>query len=88
MNLHPTKTRLAFADDLAAGRVRWYNFVHPDAFNTVTGRKCTAALVEFMAPNPPLAHVPQCEAGSSSVAELTADGMAWVTRARTEAGGR
>lgn len=85
---HPSKTRLAFADQIAAGRVRWHNFVTPDAYNQITGRKCIAALDEFLTAVPPLASVPECEAGSSAVAELTPDGMAWVTRARTEAGGR
>jgi hypothetical protein len=79
---YPTKTRLALADEIAAGRIRWYNFVSPDAFSTITGRKCTAALDEFVAAVPPLASVPQCDAGSSSIAELTPEGMAWVTRAR------
>lgn len=79
----PTKTRLAFAVDIAARQVRWYNFVEPDAYNTVTGRKCIAALVELVTADPPLAHVPQCDEGSSSIAELTPEGMAWVTRART-----
>jgi hypothetical protein len=80
---HPTKTRLAFADEIAAGRIRWYNFVRPVAFHAVTGYRVTAALDEFVAAG--LASVPACAEGSSSVAELTPDGMAWVTRARIAA---
>ncbi len=81
MTPYPTKTRLAFADDIAAGRIRWYNHDEPVAHHVITGFKVTSALVDFVAAD--LAHVPECPHGHSSLAELTPDGMAWVTRART-----
>lgn len=78
---YPTPTRLAFADEISHARIRWYNFVRPVAFHAVTGYRVTSALDEFVAAG--LASVPACAEGSSSVAELTPEGMAWVTRART-----
>lgn len=82
----PTKTRLAFADQIAAGRIRWYNFLDPEAWHTISGRKHTADLDEFLRAG--LAEVAPCPGGESTIAQLTTEGMAWVTRARTEAGGR
>ncbi len=79
---YPTPSRLRFADQISLARVRWYNFVQPVAFHAVTGYRVTAALDEFVAAG--LAFVPDCPEGESRVAELTPDGMAWVTRARTE----
>lgn len=81
MSLHPSKTRLAFADEVVARRIRWYNHEPPVAHHTMTGRKHTSDLDELVRAE--LAFVPACEPGLSSIAELTPEGMAWVTRART-----
>jgi hypothetical protein len=78
---HPSKTRLGFADEVAARRIRWYNHEPPVAHHTITGRKHTSDLDELVRAE--LAFVPPCPPGHSSIAELTPDGMAWVTRART-----
>lgn len=76
MTPHPTPTRVAFARDIEAGRIRWYNFVEPVAHHTVTARKVTSALVEFV--HAGLAQAPQCDEGLSSIAELTVEGRAWL----------
>lgn len=86
MTLHPTKTRLRFADQIGAGRIRWYNFLEPEAWHTITGRKHTADLDEFFRAG--LAEVAPCPGGVSTIAQLTTEGMAWVTRARIGSAGR
>lgn len=72
---NPTKARLAFAEEIRAGRIRWYNFESPQAFHTVTGFRYTAALDELVAAG--LATVPSCAEGASSVAELTDLAARW-----------
>ena len=72
----PTQTRLFFADEIAAGRIRWYNFVTPEARHTVTGRKHTAELDELVRAG--IARVPSCAEGASSIAELTDLAIKWM----------
>lgn len=72
---YPTRTRLAVADEIAAGFIRWYNFDTPQAFHTVSGFRYTAALDELVAAG--LARVPSCAEGASSIAELTDLAAQW-----------
>jgi hypothetical protein len=72
---YPTRTRLAVADEIAQGFIRWYNLDTPQAFHTVTGFKYTAALDELVAAG--LARVPSCAEGASSIAELTDLAAQW-----------
>jgi hypothetical protein len=72
-DLHPTKTRTAFAAEVHAGRIRWYRHATAVAHHTVTGRKHTADLDELVAAG--LARIPPCDPGLSSIAELTPAGI-------------
>jgi hypothetical protein len=72
---YPTKARLAVAEAIEKGFIRWYNFATPQAFHTITGFKYTAALDELVAAG--LARVPSCPEGSSSVAQLTDLAARW-----------
>lgn len=79
----PTPTRVAFAREVHARRIRWYNWLDPQAWHTVTGAKCTAALDELLRAG--LAYVAPTPGGESTVAELAEAGIAHF-KIRDEAG--
>jgi hypothetical protein len=83
---YPTPNRLKLVDEITRGEVRWYHFLLPQAINAVTDRTVTSRVAELVKAG--LAQIPDGEAGRYSLVRLTPEGMAWVTRARTEAGGR
>ncbi len=81
MSPYPTPTRLRLADAIAAGQVKHYHWVNGWSCDTVRDANVTARVDELvkagLAEIPPRADLPE------SIVRLTADGMAWVTRART-----
>ncbi len=79
---YPTPTRLLLADAIAAGQVKHYHWITPYTCDVPRDRNVTSRVAELVAaglaviPDPP-DELPE------SIVELTTEGMAWVTRART-----
>lgn len=82
----PTKTRLRLADAIASRHIRHYHFITPQTLDTVRDATVTvrvaelvdAGLAEYGTPDG------EDEVRNWSTVRLTPEGMAWVTRARTE----
>jgi len=79
---YPTPTRLRLADAIAANQVKHYHWINPWTCDTARDAAVTSRVAELVRAG--LAEIPDpSDDLPESLVQLTPDGMAWVTRART-----